>query len=259
MHLFYLDESGQHGGNHFVLAGVAIFERQTYWISESLDKIQREVFPNAPEAVPFHASAIRAGVEDPWNGLTKQQRYAIIDRVYDSIVQSKSVLFAIAVERSSLTQGNEYEFAFESLLSRFDSFLGRLYTDTDERQKGLVILAESAFRNRLETVARQVRKVGTRWSELSDICEVPLFTPAYNSRLLQVADFCANAVWGRYERGQGLHFDKMVPKFDASEGTIHGLFHYTKNWEKCYCPACMSRRYIAAARAVQPVLTLLPH
>ena len=43
MYLLYLDESGNEKGaedRHFVLAGVAAFERQTYFLEQALDQIQ---------------------------------------------------------------------------------------------------------------------------------------------------------------------------------------------------------------------------
>lgn len=87
------------------------------------------------------------------------------------------------------------------------------------------MVAESQFRERIETLAIKVRREGTRWGELYNLAEVPLFTPAANSRILQVADFCANAVHGRYEGGFTRHFDKIIGKFAADDGVIHGLAH----------------------------------
>ena len=63
MYLLYLDESGNEKGaedRHFVLAGVAAFERQTYFLEQALNQIQADRFPGLPPE-PFHANAVRAG------------------------------------------------------------------------------------------------------------------------------------------------------------------------------------------------------
>lgn len=250
MYLLYVDESGQHGGDHFVLGGIAVFERQTYWIGEELDRIQSDFFagfPGIDGPIALHASDIRGSRSEPWVFLDQpgaSRRHELLDRVYEVIVQANCVLFGVIIERRWLAERDEdeYLFAFESLVTRFDHFLKRKFLETGERQRGLIIIAESEWRKRIEGLALRIGKEGTRWGELRNLAEIPLFTLARNSRLLQAADFVANAVWGRYERGYTRQFDKLVERFDYSDGTYHGLAHYTVNHAKCPCPACFSRR-----------------
>jgi len=48
MHLLYADESGSTNDpkqQHFVLAGLSVFERQGFWISTELDNIAAEINP----------------------------------------------------------------------------------------------------------------------------------------------------------------------------------------------------------------------
>ncbi len=45
MHLFYVDESGSvtdPAQKHFVLAGVAVFERKTHWIEQKLNEVEKK-------------------------------------------------------------------------------------------------------------------------------------------------------------------------------------------------------------------------
>ena len=248
MYLLYVDESGQHGGNYFVLAGIAVFERRTYWIATELDRVQKEFLPEVAGPVAFHVSAIRAGREPPWDGLDQETRYRILDSLYSVIGESRSTLFAVAIERQWLSGGeDEYLYAFESLIRRFDSFLGRMYKQDAERQRGLLIIAESEFRRRIESLALKVMSEGTRWGELYNLAEVPLFTLARNSRLLQAADACANAVFGRYEGGFSRHFDTLAHRFDSEGGAVHGLAHFSRTYETCGCPGCLSRRLVSAS------------
>jgi hypothetical protein len=243
MYLLYVDESGQHGGGHFVLVGAAVFERQTYWIGTALDQIQQRFLPELTEPVEFHASSIRAGREPPWGSLTNEQRHELLDGIYEAIRESQVVVFATVIERAWLPPDkDEYEYAFESLVNRFDRFLSWRYREHDDQQRGLIIIAESQYRQRIETLARAIRRGGTRWGEARNLADIPLFTPAHNSRLLQVADFCANAVHGRFESGLARQFDRISPKFFECDRVVHGLAHYSNAFHECSCPGCLTRR-----------------
>ena len=244
MYLLYMDESGHHDAKTFVVAGIAVFERQTYWLSEEVDKIQQTILPDLPEPVAFHASAIRAGIDPPWSELTQTQRYQVLDEICRKVLESLSVMFAVAIEKQwAHSRGEDlYQFALESLIRRFDAFLTRRFRQEGERQRGLMVIASSEYQKVLEALALRVRRQGTRWGEIYNIAEVPLFTAAANSRMLQIADFCANAVFGRYETGHARHFDELVQKFDRDEGILHGLGHFCINYQGCFCPACLTRR-----------------
>jgi hypothetical protein len=48
MYLLYLDESGNpddSSDTHFVVAGVAVFERVTFFLSQAVDLVQEKHFP----------------------------------------------------------------------------------------------------------------------------------------------------------------------------------------------------------------------
>ena len=253
MHLLYLDESGQHHGRHFVLAGVAVFERQTYWLASTLDRLQLRFLPSISEYVEYHASSIRAGHDPPWNDLDVIKRRQLLDEIYGIIADEQIVIFASIIEREWLKETtDEYDFAFESLVNRFDRFLRWKYKEEGEAQRGLIIIAESQYKKRIETLATKIRQVGTRWGEAYNLCEIPLFTSSANSRLLQVADFCANAIYGKFESGYARQFDRISPKFFEADGIIHGLAHYSKGYEQCMCPGCLTRRLAGARLDVEP-------
>jgi len=243
MYLLYLDESGQHGGKHFVLGGIAVFERQTFWIATGLDQLEQRFLPHINEPIEFHASSIRAGKESPWDSLDQSQRYQLLDSVYELIQEGQLVLFSTVIERAWLEQGaDEYDFAFESVVNRFDRFLRRKYREEDEAQRGLIIIAESQYRQRIEVLAKRIRERGTRWGEAYNLADIPLFSVAANSRLLQVADFCANAIWGRFEHSLARQFDRISSKFFEADGIVHGLAHYSVGYHICTCPACLTRK-----------------
>ncbi len=159
---------------------------------------------------------------------------------YEVIGKSHVRLFAVALEKS-MYDGDPYERCFEELLNRFDRMVSRVNRERDEKNRGLIVLAESSYRENLEVVASRIAKEGHRWGQLRNLADIPYFTPARNTRLLQLADAVANAVYGRYEHSHARHFDIIAPRFDQDGGQLHGLRHHTRNlW--CMCIACVARR-----------------
>lgn len=64
MHLLYVDESGTTGDpkqKHFVLAGISIFERQTFWICNQLDEVASRFNSANPEEIELHANPMFLG------------------------------------------------------------------------------------------------------------------------------------------------------------------------------------------------------
>ena len=248
MYVLYLDESGTHGeASYFVLAGLAVFEREIHWFGQDLDALQTEYFPDQPP-IHFHATKLRGSrVEPPWDSLSVEQRRTLKQRVYGIVRNRRASLFACAVEKEwARTRSlDSYEHAFEQIVSRFDMFLSRsnrvAIADGKEEQRGMLVLAESAFQKTLGVLARKLQTAGTRWgTQLHNVTDVPLFASPTDTRLLQFADFCANAVYGRYQSGLTRDFDQIASKFDHDGGVMHGLTHITTDNE-CVCLACFSR------------------
>jgi Protein of unknown function (DUF3800) len=245
--ILYLDESGMHAeANHFVLGGLAVFERETYWFTEDVEAIQQRYFPDSKEPIEFHVAQLRAPddkVPPPFNALTKEQRRQLISDIYKIIRGRRGVAFGIAIEKKR-TKEDPYGRAFEDLVSRFDLFLARqnalATAQGREEQRGLIVIAESSYRQQLEILGRNFRGGATRWREVHNLADVPFFVPAANNRLLQLADFIANAVYGRYNSGYARDFDSIAVKFDREGGRIHGLTHLCIDAE-CQCIACLSK------------------
>ena len=230
------------------MAGVSVYETNIYWATDQLDLIQSDYLPDVEGSVLFHAAPLRAGqgekIAPPFDQLDKTTRLRLLDQLYDVALRIHGTFFAVVIEKSFLDQGEDpYERALEQILSRFDQFLGRMYRERGQRDKGLIVIADSNYRERLEVVARQLALEGTQWGELRDIIDVPFFTLSKNSRLLQIADLISNTVYGRYESSHAAMFDKMLPKFDQDDtGRMHGLLHLTPNRASCYLPCCLVRR-----------------
>jgi hypothetical protein len=55
------------------------------------------------------------------------------------------------------------------------------------------------------------------------LAEVPLFLDSKASRLIQLADLVAYAVFRNYERTDSQFYDVIRDRFDREGGVIHGL------------------------------------
>ena len=248
MHIIYLDEAGTGSdASHFVVAGLSFFERQIHHVSEEIDRLQTRYFPDARTPIEFHASALRAPddhIGPPLDAIPRQERLTLLDEVYSTLIRSEPRLFAVVMEKDYVRSiGDEpYGHGFEQIVNRFDRMLSRLNRERDERNRGLVVIAESSYRQNLEALAQRIRVEGHRWGQLHNVTDIPYFAPARNTRLLQLADFVVNAVFGRYERGYARQFDRLAPLFDQEDGRLHGLLHLSHRSRDCYCPGCITRR-----------------
>jgi len=206
MYLLYLDESGNENdpsNRYFVLAGLALFERQIHHLSERLERVQEEHFPNRPP-IPFHASAIRAG-RGFWRGVGEEKRQEILDDVITAVTATDDHgglrLHAAVIEKDSELYGEHaVEAATEQVCKRFDTFLTRRYREHSDPQRGLLIFSEGRFDARAKLWVRGFRLRGTQWGSINNLADIPYFAPMKESRLLQAADFVAHATWLLYER-----------------------------------------------------------
>jgi len=106
----------------------------------------------------------------------------------------------------------------------------------------LLILDKSSYETTLQRMARGFRTLGTKWGVVKNLADIPLFVDSKASRLTQMADNVAYAVFRRYNTGDTQYFDIIAVKFDQADGVLHGLAHKQSINPSCMCPACMSRR-----------------
>ncbi len=231
------------GREYFVLGGICVYEAQVDWFNRELDKLATPYAAN-PEDVEFHASEIFSRREAPWNSLhTVDEARGILKSVLKVVAASYTTtrLFACAIHKASYPGHDPVELAFEDLCQRFDFFLNRLRTQ-GEQQRGLLVLDKTTRETSLQKLAREFRKVGTRWGSLKLIADTPFFVDSRASRLVQIADHVAYSVFRRYNAGDAQYFDIVSSRFDEDDGVIHGLVHKHADHKTCTCPGCLSRR-----------------
>lgn len=244
MYLLYLDGSGSVKNpteRHFVLAGVAVFERQIYHLISKFDSFVASLNLGDAQRVELHASVMANG-KAPWKGIVRKERLRIIESALKVLDEAHGSVraFAVVVDKQAL-EGDSVEYAFEEICNRFNLFLSRLWRNEGNKQRGLVVMDESHYEQALQGLARQFREEGTRWGSLRNMAEVPLFADSTASRLIQMADLLAWAVWRRYEYHDTRYFDLIVRRFDREGGVLHGLVHHKDPHDECHCPGCLSR------------------
>jgi hypothetical protein len=248
MYLLYLDESGNEddpADKFFVLAGLAVFERTTYFLSQDLEKVQSGFFPGSPP-IPFHASHIRSG-KGFWRDIDRAKRNDVFKALTGVIANANETgvcLFAAAVEKSSSLYGEDAILAAtEQICKRFDTFLARRETDANDPQRGLLIFSEGRFDKRAKIWVKEFRELGTRWGAIKNLSDIPYFASMVETRLLQAADIVAYAVFQLYEKRDPTFIAPFIKRFHFEDGVLHGLVHIrTNKATPCDCPADRSRQ-----------------
>lgn len=243
MYLLYLDDSGSVSNpqdTHIILAGIAIFERQVHWLSNSLERLAEGLWPSNPESLEFRGNDILTGKKH-WRGIGRADRVQGYRNALTLISQvSQAPLFAAAVNKAFVSPNDPMESAFEQICNRFDRYLGRLHKQSNT-QRGLIILDKSTYETSLQGLARNFRTIGHRWGQLYNLADVPLFVDSRATRLIQCADMVAYAVRRYYERDEREYLDIIASKFDGQGGTLHGLIHLTG--ARCDCISCRQRQF----------------
>ena len=248
MHLLYLDDAGSPVNpcdKHFVLAGVAIFERQAHWLQVAMDDLASDLAKrlgsSAPERLEFHGNPIRKG-NGWWRKMRPAERRAVIVEALQTAPQLRGEwgLFGVVVDKQAIAPRDPVEYAFEQICSRFDKFLIRLHHKGNS-QRGLIILDKSSQETRLQSLATEFRTLGHSWGVARNLVDVPLFVDSRATRCIQYADLIAYAMWRKYEQGDSEFFDAISGRFDSQGGIVHGLHHYRNLDDPCDCPGCMPR------------------
>ena len=251
MYIVYLDESGSPNGwhnnqDHFVIGGIAIHESWIQPISESLDEIQAMFFPDISIPVKFHATDINSGVGRFRRELPKSQLQQLLNAVYDVITgfeYPNATLFATAIHISAVTSADQaLRDTFEDVVQTFNSFLASLNEEGNPQKGMLIIDGNPSTEAKYRALISDFRRMGTQYGYLGNIVDIPYFSQSEDTRLLQLADFCAYAVFRYYERGDDRFLNKIIHRFDRRSrdfAGVDGLKHITQR--ACDCVACSGR------------------
>lgn len=253
IHVLYLDDSGSPNNRneeYLVLGGVCVPEKSLRWLSNQLNELAQRFHPADPGAVEFHAVDIFGGRNGIWRQYKERQArinilkqvLGVLDNAYREVYT-----YACAIHKSSCA-GDPLHEAFEVISSRFDAYLKWLNEapaikeHKAEAHRGLIVMDKSTYELSLQSLAANIRQDGNRWGQyLTGICEVPLFVDSRSSRIVQLADHVAYAVFRRYNADDLTYYNCIEGRFHQRDGIMQSLVHLKPSDQVCTCPACWSR------------------
>lgn len=202
MYVLYVDESGSHGLMHdnqaYVLAGVAVFERDAAALDAALDRVVQDALAPSSRAEDheLHAAELRdPGPHSPWRAIDGHARRRVLDEAIAALggfsERDRSRPLTLFAEVFPPGGAPEHD-AYGWLLNRFDDWLA----PRDER--GLVVSDVSRRDRDIQRWAARWRDATGPFGRIEHLAEVPLFADSRASRLLQAADLVAWASWRRF-------------------------------------------------------------
>ncbi len=224
MYLLYVDESGSPSDpsdQYFVLAGVAVFESTTYFIENELNQIAQRFTENHRE-LELHGSPMRGsrGEWQPYRKLRSERENAYKDSLKIILDSQKGLLIISvildkkAIESNPNHSGKDLtELAFKTLSENFDSFLSRENNRgprsgaKKKQQRGLMLFDNSITEKKFQSLAREFKYNG----QSRNYSEVPVFLDSKASRLIQLADLVAHAIYLKYQRNNTTFYDVIKP------------------------------------------------
>lgn len=269
MYLFFVDESGTHGDSHaFVLGGMALHEDDAERLQTALDQLVIRHVGRVPvnlEEYELHAADMRNAKKpkdssrarpSTWAAVSRATRLTLLEDAYrllaafepqDSLQQPW--LFGVVLDakfrRDEPLVARE-RFAYEVLLNKFDLMLKKLRQENHRPNRGLVV------HDRRVVAEQDIQSWVTGWrasagdiGQLRNLADVPLFTDSRATRLIQVADLVAYALFRCYRpEPDRRYFDIIWDRFHRdAQGQLHGLVHFTPHFGSgaCQCQSCLAR------------------
>jgi hypothetical protein len=196
VYILYCDQSGSDheiSNKNIVVAGISVFERQTYWLSQELDEIVRKIFPLNSSCIELNGCAMHIG-RGVWRNIVRMKRMETIQRcllLLKHLTPSAKIMISV-VDKAEVRNESPSELAYEQLIHQFDHSLMDLH-QAGNTQRGLMICSNSAAKLRLSQMVNSYRTVGHRRGIVRNLSEVPLLLHSSSSRILQLADLAAYA------------------------------------------------------------------
>jgi Protein of unknown function (DUF3800) len=197
MHLLYVDESGKSGLRDpaqpfHVLAGLAVSETQWRAIEAAMNsRVDQLVPPPRPHEWEIHMVDMVHGTRR-FKGVPWATRVALRDAVFDVIDANRPTLIVVAIDKQRHLARYKYpdppeRIAYEMMIERFDSFLGRQGPDI-----GIIVSDEQkGVEDPIRVAHSRYRRGGTSVQAINHVIETPFFVPSHWSRMLQIVDVVA--------------------------------------------------------------------
>ena len=220
---------------------MAIHEGQVYSLTKEMNDLQEKYFPGIKVSINFHASAIGYGKGPHFDKFNEAEREEILDDVYNILHKSyfpNLIAFATCIDISAVTGPSQVTYdCFRAICQNFNLFLYHQYR-MGHRNKGMLII-DKGREKQYHQMFYEFKKSPDVQEYLANIIDIPYFGASSETRMLQLADFVANAVFRYYESGITKHMDLILPRFYRGPRyhPTRGLNHITQE-ATCQCYAC---------------------
>lgn len=87
-----------------------------------------------------------------------------------------------------------------------------------------ILFDKSSTERRIQTLAREFKYSGHSWGKTKNYAEVPVFLDSKASRLIQLADLVAYALYRFHEYQDDSFYDVIKDCFDREGPSEHGLY-----------------------------------
>ena len=166
--------------------------------------------------------------------LARAERVQLVQKLADIVGSWTDVRIFADAHAKGHTKGTEhYEFAFEQVVTRFNTFLTRT-----EGPSGLLVQDNNqTVAMKLTRTMRQFHRKGTAWAKIGKIIETPMFVDSALTSMVQLADLCAYATRRFFEKGEKDLFHRIKPRIDRKDGSLVGIRHFTGKFH-CQCEVC---------------------
>ena len=252
LYIGFVDESGTHGSSRvMVVAGLMIHEEDVWHLQQRIDVfLYRRLRALGYDHTLFelHATELWRG-RNEWAAISGPNRHRILGGAYACLAGYRPFnpdfpmrLLGVVLDRDST--GGKLR-AYELVAKKFDDFVNRMGRKSGIRQRGLILHDKGGVDERLQAWISQWRAATSSLGRISNLADVPFFSDSKATRALQAADLVAYALYRYYAGGFDDRFThRLWALFDTDQGKMHGLFHQSRNYESCPCPACRNRALI---------------
>lgn len=146
-------------------------------------------------------------------------------------------LFAAVIDKASCKPEDDLtKLLFEQATSRFDHFLNRINCKKGRtlKEKGILIVDRAKKELEVQRFALGFKHQGYTWGKLKNMAEVPLFLDSKSSRLIQLADLIAFAIYRYFQYGDALYYNTLGTISIVIEdiATVCGLSSKSANKER---------------------------
>lgn len=178
--------------------------------------------------------------------LTRDERRQLVQEIADAVSGwGFARLFAECIDKiyfdPSKTMRTVGEQAFEQVVSRFEQYLKKIDSGSQDNYYGLLVHDNNETVARKHTeMMRTFHRTGTLWTDVEQIIETPLFVDSKLTSMVQIADLCSYALRRFVENGETRLFQSVFERADRFKDTVVGVRHYTDM--TCSCEICQGHK-----------------